>query len=77
MFYWGFGRRSFGLWRGFSLGIVILPFLVFLALNAMWMPTSKMGWAGEIGASAVGGIGLGVLLNWVFHKLFDARMPTD
>jgi predicted Na+-dependent transporter len=77
MFYWGVGRRGPAVWRGFSLGIVILPFLVFLALNALWTPASQVGWVVEVGASVVGGLGLGVLLNRAFHKLFDARLPTD
>ncbi len=61
--------------RGFSLGFTVLPFLVFLALNAVWTPHGSIAWAAQVSSSVI----IGWLIGWVllrgYHRLFDARPP--
>ena len=63
------GRRSF------SLGFIVLPFVMFLALNALWTPHTSAAWILQVGLALLSGWLLGWLLQWLFHRLFDAPLP--
>ncbi len=72
MFGYGF---SPGVRRSFSLGFIVLPFLVFLALNALWTPHGGKAWVAQVGLALILGWLLGWALQRVYHRLFDARPP--
>lgn len=71
----GYGYGSPTGRRSFSLGFIVLPFVMFLAFNAMWTPKTGGAWALQIALALLSGWILGWFLQWLFHRLFDAPVP--
>jgi hypothetical protein len=57
-------------------GSIILPFLVFLAAQALLPPRSPLMLAGERAAALVVGVGLSGLLMGLYHHFFDVPDPN-